>query len=134
MFELPKSVRLLPYPYTFDLVLLCNMQLTLVYFILASVLAAIPAFRIQKLAAQAHTAARSPLALSTRWDPPTAEIESDDGNGIAYTVELPKAAGISWSSDLSFRWIYVQDVDPTSEAAFTGMIKKGNATWLCRTD
>jgi hypothetical protein len=101
------------------------MQLTLVYLVLASVLAAIPAFRIPKLAAQSIAVARSPLALSNRWEPPSAEIEGDEGNGIAYTVELPKAAGISWSSDLSFRWVYVQDVDPTSEAAATGMIKKG---------
>lgn len=51
------------------------------------------------------------------------EDESND-KGLAYTVELPKAAGISWSSDISFRWIYVQDIDPNSPAADNGSIQK----------
>ena len=36
-----------------------------------------------------------------------------------------KILGISWGADLSFRWIYVSDVDPVGEAAQSGLIRKG---------
>jgi hypothetical protein len=36
-------------------------------------------------------------------------------DGMMYSVELPKRPGISWGSDLSFRWIYVLDIDSNSE-------------------
>lgn len=49
-----------------------------------------------------------------------------DERGYAYTVELPRVSGLSWGSDLSFRWIYVQDIDPNGAAAESNMIQKGD--------
>jgi hypothetical protein len=77
---------------------------------------------------------KSGLRHSNRWEPPStsdgiSSIDDDSTQqGITYTVELPKASGISWGSDLSFRWIYVQDVDPQGEAMKTGMVRKGELT------
>jgi len=65
-------------------------------------------------------------AKVNKWDPPKEELSSNDDNGIAYTIELPRRAGISWGSDLSFRWIYVLDLEPSGEAAATGLIQKGD--------
>lgn len=56
-------------------------------------------------------------------DVPRLETE---GKGLVYSLELPKRAGISWGSDISFRWIYVLDLEPTGEAAQTGVIQKGD--------
>lgn len=50
----------------------------------------------------------------------------ETSGGIAYTLELPKRAGIDWGSDLSFRWIYVLSLEPTGAAAATGVIQKGD--------
>lgn len=77
---------------------------------------------------------KSGLRHSNRWEPPStadgiSSVDDDSTQkGITYTVELPKASGISWGSDLSFRWIYVQDIDPQGEAMKTGMVRKGNLT------
>ena len=79
---------------------------------------------------------KSALRHSNRWEPPSSTTDGisnsvdDDSTqqGITYTVELPKASGISWGSDLSFRWIYVQDIDPQGEAMKTGMVRKGDLT------
>jgi hypothetical protein len=64
------------------------------------------------------------------WSPPSesAKVESSDNGsqGYAYAVELPRSSGISWSSDLSFRWIYVQSIEPSSPAAASGLIEKGD--------
>ena len=49
----------------------------------------------------------------------------NEANGLLYSVDLPKNAGISWGSDLSFRWIFVRDIDLVGEAAQCGLIKKG---------
>jgi ferredoxin len=50
----------------------------------------------------------------------------DQGNGISFSVEMSKRAGLSWGSDISFSWIYVLDIEPTGEAASSGMIQKGD--------
>jgi len=39
---------------------------------------------------------------------------------------MGKRAGISWGSDLSFRWVYVLDLEPTGEAAQSGIVQKGD--------
>ena len=70
-----------------------------------------------------HTVSLS--AKSNKWEPPKEEI-ADNDNGVAYSIELPKRAGISWGSDLSFSWIYVLDLEPSGEAAGTGIIEKGD--------
>lgn len=72
------------------------------------------------------------LFSNNRWEPPSnnPKIENIEiNNGITYTVELPKSSGISWGSDISFRCIYVQDLDPQGEAAKTGMVNKGIVTY-----
>lgn len=68
-----------------------------------------------------------------RWSAPSSssgnikKIESsDDREGLTYSVELPKSAGITWGSDLSFRWVYVLDLDPQGEASKCGFINKGD--------
>jgi hypothetical protein len=62
------------------------------------------------------------------WSPPSpADGErSEDADGLTYTVEMSKSSGISWGSDLSFRWIYVLGIDPNGEAASTQLITKGD--------
>ena len=66
------------------------------------------------------------LSAKKTWTPPEPEKSIESSNGISYTVELPKRAGLSWGSDLSFRWIYVLDIEPMGEASQTGMIQKGD--------
>lgn len=62
------------------------------------------------------------------WSPPTPQKTPEEtANGLAFSVELPKkGAGISWGSDLSFRFIYVLDMEPTGEAYQSGMVEKGD--------
>lgn len=56
---------------------------------------------------------------------PSGGIEEELPTGVAFSIELPKkGAGISWGSDLSFRWIYVLDMEPTGEAYQSGLIAK----------
>ena len=56
---------------------------------------------------------------------PTLDVEVEVPSGLAFSVELPKrGAGISWGSDLSFRWVYVLDLEPTGEAYESGLIQK----------
>ena len=73
---------------------------------------------------------RSSLLANSRWEPPkpTDGLTSDklEYDSMSYTVEIPKAAGISWGSDLSFRFVYVQDLDEEGAAAATGLIKVGD--------
>ena len=66
------------------------------------------------------------LLAKKEWQPPVPEIPGDEGNGVSFEIELPKRAGISWGSDLSFSWVYVLDVEPTGEAAASGMVRKGD--------
>lgn len=109
---------------------MCNLWRT-VYLILAC--SAAECFR-------PHYIATRNSALSARkvWSapPPSAEpslpisppipgVEEDFSTGLAFSVELPKkGAGISWGSDLSFRWVYVLDLEPTCEAYQSGLIQK----------
>jgi hypothetical protein len=77
----------------------------------------------------AHVSSSSSLALAKKdWSPPTPERSlEEEANGLAFTVDLPKkGAGISWGSDLSFRFIYVLDMEPTGEAYQSGLIEKGD--------
>jgi hypothetical protein len=73
--------------------------------------------------------------MSTRWSAPEENSSTNDNKGDAsqptekgrtYTVELPRTAGITWGSDISFRWIYVLEITPQSEAAQCGLIAKGD--------
>lgn len=76
-----------------------------------------------------HGSTSLSVLRASRWEPPTAASsggDSDDADGVAYSVELPKATGISWGSDLSFRFVYVQEVEPNGAAAATAMVRKGD--------
>ena len=82
-----------------------------------------------------HAAAlRSRLMAKRDWSapkepnsaPPTFTSTQTESNGTVFSLELSKRAGISWGSDLSFRWIYVLDLEPTGEAAQSGVIQKGD--------
>ena len=70
---------------------------------------------------------KSSLKLSNKRDfsPPTEKLSNDNPNGLVYTVELPRRAGINWGSDMSFRWIYVLDIEKNSPASELD-IKKGD--------
>ena len=59
-------------------------------------------------------------------DVPPENEPADSQNGYSFTIELGKSCGISWGSDLSFRWIYVRDIDPRGEAALTNLVRKGD--------
>ena len=69
----------------------------------------------------------APPPSSSDIDPmPTplgAEVEAAP-TGVAFTIDLPKRAGINWGSDLSFRWIKVLSMDPNGEAALSNVIQK----------
>lgn len=57
---------------------------------------------------------------------PPAENQNENLNGLVYTVELPRRAGINWGSDMSFRYIYVLDLEKSGSAALNGVIEKGD--------
>eukprot|EP01038_Epipyxis_sp_PR26KG_P005320 gene5320-7385_t len=63
------------------------------------------------------------------WDAPK-EVPSesiiDNTNGITYQIEMSRNSGISWGSDLSFRWVYVLGLDENGEAAASNIIEKGD--------
>lgn len=71
------------------------------------------------------------LSAKKTWAPPTgsdgdANTDKDSEDGFTYTVEMVKQAGISWGSDLSFRWVKVLDVEPNGAAAATKKVQKGD--------
>ena len=73
------------------------------------------------------TSFSEPLCLAKKsWQPPSEEVDNEDpdNKGFAYSVELNKRAGISWGSDLSFRFIYVLDLEPTGDAYQSGLVEK----------
>ena len=74
--------------------------------------------------------ANSLYMAKKEWQPPTEQIEGDEGNGVSFELELAKRAGISWGSDLSFSWVYVLDLEPTGEAALSGMVQKGDLSLI----
>lgn len=56
---------------------------------------------------------------------------SDDGIDLSlderlYRIRLPRATGIEWGTDLSFRFVYVRDMDPSGPAYLSGKIEKGD--------
>ncbi len=72
-----------------------------------------------------HNRYKSIELLAKRDFSPPIDIKQENSNGLVYTLELPKRAGINWGSDISFRWIYVLDVESGSAAAESGLIQKG---------
>ena len=68
------------------------------------------------------------LQSKKSWNPPTETTDTsdlmDDDKGLAFEVALPRASGINWSSDLSFRWVYVSSVEQSSPASDSGLIQK----------
>lgn len=74
---------------------------------------------------------RGPYYLVKKnWSPPeesnSFESRESEDDGLVYSIELPKSAGISWGADLSFRFVYVLDLDPNMAAASSGVVKKGD--------
>lgn len=66
------------------------------------------------------------FATKRDFNPP-AEKSNENLNGLVYTVELPRRAGINWGSDISFRWIYVLDLEKSGPAdSLNGVIDKGD--------
>ena len=77
----------------------------------------------------------SPLFMKKNWGPPSsnpiigaADISSlprpEDSGGIKYSVDMTQKSGISWGSDLSFRWVYVLDIEQSGEASASGVVQK----------
>jgi ferredoxin len=59
------------------------------------------------------------------------EHQQDDRIDLAldprlYRIRLPRAPGIEWSTDLSFSFVYVRDMDPSGPAAISGKVQKGD--------
>lgn len=72
-----------------------------------------------------NSLARTLLNAKKEWNLPNEAIDDNKAStGLAYSLELPKVAGINWGSDLSFRWIYVQDLDAQGPAALSGQVRK----------
>ena len=69
----------------------------------------------------------SHLSAKRDFGPPSTsgEVVQPVLHGLSYSINLPKRSGIQWGSDLSFRWIYVVDIDPDTEASQCGLIEKG---------
>lgn len=72
---------------------------------------------------------KSRLFAKKDFSPPKPSNEDESSvaeQGLTYTVEMSKTAGISWGTDISFRWVYVFDLEPQGEAAGTKLINKGD--------
>jgi ferredoxin len=78
---------------------------------------------VNKLVGMGHRIALSNSRFSPRSND-LQPLDADDSNGFTYSIVLPKSSGISLGSDLSFRWVFVLDVDPNSAAA--NSVKKGD--------
>jgi hypothetical protein len=50
--------------------------------------------------------------------------QAQANGGLTYTIQLTKQSGISWGSDLSFRWIYVLDMEQAGEASASQKIER----------
>lgn len=70
------------------------------------------------------------LRAKKDWSPPPDEgkepIIDEEGNGIAFDVDLSKRPGIDWGADLSFKWVYVIGMDPGGAAASSGKVELGD--------
>ena len=51
------------------------------------------------------------------------DVDSDDR---LYRVNLSRATGIEWGTDLSFSFVNVRDMDPAGDAAMSGVVKVGD--------
>lgn len=111
----------------------CNLRITMlpIYIFILNVVS-LCGFRHYfplKLVNPVKTMKLSPYSLfntKKNWDLPNEINNNKEGGGLVYGVEMSRSAGISWGSDISFRWIYVLDLDPNGEASSTGLIKKGD--------
>ena len=56
-------------------------------------------------------------------DPEPIDVAQDER---LYRVRLSRATGIDWGTDLSFAFVYVRDLDPTGDAAASGIVQKGD--------
>jgi ferredoxin len=56
-------------------------------------------------------------------NPVPIDVSQDDR---LYRVRLSRATGIDWGTDLSFSFVYVRDLDPTGDAAASGLVQKGD--------
>ncbi len=67
---------------------------------------------------------------NSKWSPSSSvkpsKQKAETTEPLVYSLELPKATGIDWGSDLSFRWVYVQSLDPSGAAFKSGKIQKGD--------
>ena len=86
----------------------------------------IHSFQLRQSKSHGFPVVNSILRAKKNWNPEPVNNAMDRAEGFAYTIELPKRAGISWGSDLSFSWIYVLDLEPDGAAASTGLIQKGD--------
>lgn len=68
---------------------------------------------------------RFQLDMKRDFSPPIKNDIKDDENGIAYTIQLPKQAGVNWGSDLSFRFVYVNSLDPIPGGAYDAGVRVG---------
>ncbi|CAM9963068.1 unnamed protein product, partial [Heterosigma akashiwo] len=57
-----------------------------------------------------------------------AKVREDEGEDDPrlYNINLSRATGIDWGTDLSFRWVYVMNIEPGGAADLTDQIKKGH--------
>lgn len=79
--------------------------------------------RVSRVVPQSNLRFHHPLKAKKSWQ---LDDPQENESGFAYSLELPKTAGLNWGSDISFRWIYVLDLDPNGAAAESGMIKKAS--------
>lgn len=73
-----------------------------------------------------HRSSSSTLLSSKDADdssPVPIDVSQDDR---LYRVRLSRATGIDWGTDLSFSFVYVRGLDPSGDAAASGMVQKGD--------
>lgn len=83
-----------------------------------------------------HSQFYTSLFAKKNWAPPSSNPitggfspistlpQAEANGGLTYTIEMTKRSGISWGSDLSFRWIYVLDMEQAGEASASQKIEK----------
>ncbi|GAX18178.1 hypothetical protein FisN_25Hh162 [Fistulifera solaris] len=90
-----------------------------------------PLHALQQRGLPFRSSASKGLYLSREESGSREAIDASEGIDLSldprlYKVRLSRAPGIDWGTDLSFSFVYVRDMDPAGDAAFSGEVQKGD--------